>query len=143
METEEREKPNVNNLHQVLLSNQSLNFFNEHHYNCIERNMPEPVAVASAPTSRGNHARKSVNAFGKATGGMAKGTMKGVGKIGNVAAGGVRRTTKIATAMPGSAVKGVGNAAKFGVNTTKFVAKGTVTGTAKAAKVRKELKSII
>jgi hypothetical protein len=32
-------------------------------------------------------------------------------------------------------VKGVGNAAKFGVNTTKFVAKGTVKGTAQAAKV--------
>lgn len=81
--------------------------------------------------------RGAIGKLGKATGGMAKGTMKGAGKIGNVAVGGVRRTTRLATAMPGSAVKGVGNAAKFGVNTTKFVAKGTVKGTAQAAKVRR------
>jgi len=52
------------------------------------------------------------------------GDMGKAGKGGiRFAKSGVKGTIKGATALPGSAVKGVGNAAKFGVNATTFVAK--------------------
>jgi len=48
----------------------------------------------------------------------------------------LHRSRPSASALPGSAVKGVGNAAKFGVNATTFVAKGATQGAGKAAKVK-------